>query len=161
MGIETEYGITCVTDDGSRKLSADEIARFMFRPVVEKWSSSNIFIPNASRLYLDVGSHPEIATAECDSIAQLVAYDRAGDIIVDRLARQAEQQLAADGISGDVYLFKNNLDSAGNSYGCHENYLVAREVVLRALGKQLLPFLITRQLICGAGTIKDGAYHLS
>lgn len=161
MGIETEYGITCVTNTGSRKLNADEIARFMFRPVVEKWASSNIFIPNASRLYLDVGSHPEIATAECDSVSQLIAYDRAGDVIVDRLAQQAEAQLASDGISGNVYLFKNNLDSAGNSYGCHENYLVARDVVLRSLGRKLLPFLITRQLVCGAGAVKDGAYHFS
>lgn len=160
MGIETEYGITCM-DRSNRKLGADEIARYMFRPVIDTWGSSNIFHPNASRLYLDVGSHPEVATAECDSLTQLVAYDRAGDEIVDELARTAEESLAKEGIDGQVYLFKNNLDSIGNSYGCHENYLVGREVVLKKLGKQLLPFLITRQLIAGAGCIKDGNYHLS
>lgn len=160
MGIETEYGITCM-DRGNRKLGADEIARYMFRPVIDRWGSSNIFHPNASRLYLDVGSHPEVATAECDSLSQLVAYDRAGDLIVDELARAAEESLAEEHIDGQVYLFKNNLDSVGNSYGCHENYLVGREVVLKTLGKQLLPFLITRQLIAGAGCIKDGRFHFS
>ncbi len=161
MGIETEYGITCVSAGGSRKLGADEIARFMFRPVVDEWGGSNVFVSNASRLYLDVGSHPEIATAECDSISQLMAYDRAGDLIVDRLAQQAETALAAEGVAAAVYLFKNNLDSVGNSYGCHENYLVGRSAVLKTLGIQLLPFLITRQLLCGAGTIKDGQFCLS
>ncbi|APB15025.1 Pup--protein ligase [Corynebacterium pseudotuberculosis] len=160
-GIETEYGITCVSEGGSRRLNADEIARYMFRPVVERWSSSNVFVPNGSRLYLDVGSHPEYASAECDSLTQLVAYDRAGDAIVDELAITAEKNLAAEGIGGDVYLFKNNLDSFGNSYGCHENYLVGRDVVLKTLGKQLLPFLITRQLICGSGSIQNGEFHIS
>lgn len=154
MGIETEYGITTSTASGQRVLSPDEIARLLFRPVVAEYSSSNIFAPNASRLYLDVGSHPEVATAECDSLSQLIAYERAGDVMVDHLARQAEEALAAQGEERAVYLFKNNVDSAGNSYGCHENYLIGRHVVLKDLGQALLPFLITRQLICGAGMIQ-------
>lgn len=152
MGIETEYGIT-YTDGHTRKLRPDEIARIMFRPVVEKYASSNIFIPNASRLYLDVGSHPEYATAECDNLTQLINYEKAGDVIADNLAQDAEKTLHKDGIQGQVYLFKNNVDSVGNSYGCHENYLVGRSMPLKALGKRLMPFLITRQLICGAGRI--------
>lgn len=139
-GVETEYGITCVGDNSRRRLGADEAARYMFRPVVEEWGSSNVFIPNGARLYLDVGSHPEYASAECDSLSQLIAYDRAGDKIVDQLAQRAETALATEGIGGRVYLFKNNLDSLGNSYGCHENYLVSRDVVLKTLGRQLLPF---------------------
>lgn len=161
MGIETEYGITCTADGGGARLGAEDIARYLFRPVVERHNSSNVFMPNASRLYLDVGSHPEIATAECDSLSQLIAYDRAGDRIVDELARTAEASLADEGIGGQVYLLKNNVDSAGNSYGCHENYLIGRQVVLKTLGLQLLPFLITRQLICGAGSIHQGRYRLS
>ena len=149
MGVETEYGITARTPAGSRQLHPDEIARELFRPVIDEYSSSNVFVPNASRLYLDVGSHPEVATAECDSLSQLLAYERAGDVMVDRLARQAE-----DATGAQVYLFKNNVDSAGNSYGCHENYLVGRDLVLRDLGRALLPFMITRQLICGAGLIQ-------
>lgn len=154
MGIETEYGITASASHGQRVMSPDEIARVLFRPIVSKYSSSNIFSPNASRLYLDVGSHPEVATAECDSLSQLIAYERAGDAMVNRMAMQAEEALAAEGEKRAVYLFKNNVDSAGNSYGCHENYLIGRHVVLKDLGKALLPFMITRQLICGAGMIK-------
>ncbi|AJE67435.1 Pup--protein ligase [[Brevibacterium] flavum] len=152
MGIETEYGLTFVDGD-SKKLRPDEIARRMFRPIVEKYSSSNIFIPNGSRLYLDVGSHPEYATAECDNLTQLINFEKAGDVIADRMAVDAEESLAKEDIAGQVYLFKNNVDSVGNSYGCHENYLVGRSMPLKALGKRLMPFLITRQLICGAGRI--------
>ena len=150
--METEYGLTCM-DGEIRKLRPDETARYMFRPVVDKYSSSNIFIPNASRLYLDVGSHPEYATAECDNLTQLINYEKAGDVISNRMAVAAEATLAKEGIGGQVYLFKNNVDSIGNSYGCHENYLVRREVSLKALGRRLMPFLITRQLISGAGMI--------
>ncbi|AGF72469.1 Pup--protein ligase [Corynebacterium halotolerans] len=156
FGVETEYGITAVTTDGERTLGPDEIARYLFRPIVSRYSSSNIFTPNASRLYLDVGSHPEIATAECDSLTQLLNYDKAGDRMVDDLAVRAEHALAEDGIDGKVFLFKNNVDSVGNSYGCHENYLIGRHMSLKKLGKQLLPFMITRQLICGAGMVSTG-----
>ena len=153
VGVETEYGITAVAGAGASSLTPDEIARYLFRPIVEQYASSNIFTPNGSRLYLDVGSHPEIATAECDSLTQLLNHEQAGDLVVDELARRAEEALAADRIDGRVYLFKNNVDSVGNSYGCHENYLVSRHLPLRNLGKQLLPFMITRQLICGAGMV--------
>lgn len=153
MGIETEYGITSVGADGARALGPDEIARYLFRPVVERHRSSNIFLPNGSRLYLDVGSHPEYATAECDGLRQLVAHDRAGERILDDLARRAEEGLAAEGMPARVYLFKNNTDSAGNSYGCHENYLLDRSTQVRGIATDLLPFLVTRQLICGAGHV--------
>ena len=54
---------------------------------------------------------------------------------------------------GDIYLFKNNTDSAGNSYGCHENYLVGRHGEFGRLADILIPFLVTRQIICGAGKV--------
>lgn len=152
MGVETEYGITNVMDS-ARRLGPDEISRQLFAPIVEEFRSSNIYTSNGSRLYLDVGAHPEIATAECDSLHQLIAYDRAGDVTVHDLAEKAETVLAERGVGGRVYLLKNNTDSMGNSYGCHENYLVSRDIPLKALGAQLLPFLVTRQLICGAGKI--------
>ena len=147
MGLETEYGIANM-QDSSRRLGPDEIARTLFAPVVEEHRSSNIYTENASRLYLDVGAHPEFATAECDSLHQLIAYDRSGDLMFHELADRAEQA-----VGGKVYLLKNNTDSLGNSYGCHENYLVSRDVPLKGLSKQLLPFLVTRQLICGAGKL--------
>ncbi|RAV33383.1 Pup--protein ligase [Corynebacterium heidelbergense] len=149
MGLETEYGVANVRD-AVRRLGPDEVARQLFAPVVEEFRSSNIYTTNGSRLYLDVGAHPEVATAECDSLHQLVTYDRAGDAEVQALAEAAEASLAS---GGQVHVFKNNTDFVGNSYGCHENYLVGREMPLRALSAQLLPFLVTRQLICGAGKV--------
>ncbi|MBC2681542.1 Pup--protein ligase [Corynebacterium sp. 4HC-13] len=152
MGLETEYGITNILDS-TRRLGPDEIARELFEPITREFRSSNIYTNNASRLYLDVGAHPEIATAECDSLHQLIAYDRAGDLTLHRMALEAEQRLEQRGIGGHVFLLKNNTDTLGNSYGCHENYLIGRDVPLKALSAQLLPFLITRQLIAGAGKL--------
>src|SRR5213076_2675884 len=119
FGLETEYGVTC-TYRGQRRLSPDEVARYLFRRVVSWGRSSNVFLRNGARLYLDVGSHPEYATPECDSV---------------------------------VYLGKNNTDSAGNSYGCHENYLVGRAGEFNRLADILIPFLVTRQIMVGAGKI--------
>ncbi|WP_141764983.1 Pup--protein ligase [Corynebacterium sp. HMSC034A01] len=160
MGVETEFGVAAY--DGSRQvLTPEEVARYLFRPVVAKHRSSNVFTANASRLYLDVGSHPEYATAECDSLSQLLAYDKAGERIFHRLSQQCDEALRNDGFAGSTYLFKNNVDSRGNSYGAHENYLISRELALKSFGQQLLPFLITRQLICGAGKIAGEKFVIS
>jgi proteasome accessory factor A len=152
FGIETEYGVTCIFN-GQRRLSPDEVARYLFRRVVAWGRSSNVFLTNGSRLYLDVGSHPEYATAECDAIPQLVAHDKSGERILEGLVFDAEQRLREEGIFGDIYLFKNNTDSAGNSYGCHENYLVERRGEFARLAERFIPFLISRQLIAGAGKV--------
>src|SRR6187431_2480266 len=105
------------------------------------------------RLSPDEGSHPEYATPECDDVREVVAHDKAGERILEHLLAAAELRLHEEGISGDVYLFKNNTDSAGNSYGCHENYLVARHGEFGRLADVLIPFLVTRQIICGAGKV--------
>src|SRR5690349_21951655 len=164
FGIETEFGVTC-TFHGQRRLSPDEVARYLFRRVVSWGRSSNVFLRNGSRLYLDVGSHPEYATAECDDLVQLVTHDKAGERILEDLLVDAERRLADEGIGGDIFLFKNNTDSAGNSYGCHENYLVARAGEFSRIADVLLPFLVTRQLICGAGKVlqtpRGAVYSLS
>ena len=152
FGLETEYGVTC-TFRGQRRLSPDEVARYLFRRVVSWGRSSNVFLRNGARLYLDVGSHPEYATPECDSLTDLVIHDRAGERILEGLLVDAERRLHDEGIAGDIYLFKNNTDSAGNSYGCHENYLVGRHGEFGRLADILIPFLVTRQLICGAGKV--------
>ena len=152
FGIETEYGVTC-TFRGQRRLSPDEVARYLFRRVVSWGRSSNVFLRNGSRLYLDVGSHPEYATAECDRIEELVAHDKAGERILEGLLVDAEKRLQEEGIAGDVYLFKNNTDSAGNSYGCHENYLVGRHGEFSRLADALIPFFVSRQIVCGAGKV--------
>jgi proteasome accessory factor A len=129
------------------------VARYLFRRVVSWGRSSNVFLRNGARLYLDVGSHPEYATPECDNVIELVTHDKAGERILEGLLVDAERRLHEEGIAGDVYLFKNNTDSAGNSYGCHENYLVARHGEFSRLADILIPFLVTRQLLCGAGKV--------
>lgn len=152
FGIENEYGVTCVLR-GQRRLSPDEVARYLFRRVVSWGRSSNVFLENGARLYLDVGSHPEYATPECDSIYDVVAHDRAGERILEGLVESAERRLAEEGIRGDIYLYRNNTDSAGNSYGCHENYLIRRHADFQRTIDTLIPFLVTRQIWSGAGKL--------
>ncbi len=156
FGIENEYGVTC-TLRGQRRLSPDEVARYLFRRVVSWGRSSNVFLENGARLYLDVGSHPEYATPECDSLYELVAHDKAGERVLESLVGSAEERLAEEGIRGEIYLFKNNTDSAGNSYGCHENYLVARHGDFQRVVDTLIPFLVTRQIWSGAGKLLQTA----
>lgn len=152
FGLETEFGITCATPDG-QGIGADEIARQLFKKVVAWGRSSNVFLRNGSRLYLDVGSHPEYATAECDSVPQLIAHDRGGELILEDLVHDAQARIEADGIPGRIHMFKNNTDTSGNSYGCHENYLVRRRGDFNRLADILIPFLISRQVLTGAGKI--------
>src|SRR6202453_5059767 len=163
-GIETEYGIT-FSLRGQRRLSPDEVSRFLFRKVVAWGRSSNVFLENGSRLYLDVGSHPEYATAERDLLTDLVAQDKAGESILRELVGYAQAQLSDEGIRGDIFLFKNNTDSTGNSYGCHENYCIERIEDLSRLENVFIPFLISRQIFTGAGKVvtnaKGTAYSMS
>ena len=155
-GIENEYGVTC-TLRGQRRLSPDEVARYLFRRVVSWGRSSNVFLENGARLYLDVGSHPEYATPECDNLYDLVAHDKTGERVLEGLQRSAEQRLEEEGIRGQIFLFKNNTDSAGNSYGCHENFLVGRHGDFQKMVETLIPFLVTRQIFCGAGKLLQTA----
>src|ERR1051325_5441236 len=137
FGIENEYGVTC-TFKGQRRLSPDEVARYLFRRVFSWGRSSNVFLRNGSRLYLDVGSHPEYATAECDDLTELVVHDKAGERILEGLLVDADERLAGEGVPRDIYLFKTNPDSAGTSYGCHENYLVGRHGEFSRLAESVL-----------------------
>jgi proteasome accessory factor A len=156
FGLENEYGIT-FTLRGQRRLSPDEVARYLFRRVVSWGRSSNVFLANGARLYLDVGSHPEYATPECDSILDLVTHDKAGERILEQLLVAASLQLREEGIRGSVYLFKNNTDSAGNSYGCHENYMTSRRDDFGHYAEVLIPFFVSRQIYAGAGKVLQTA----
>ena len=153
FGLENEYGITC-TLRGQRRLTPDEVARYLFRKVVSWGRSSNVFLENGARLYLDVGSHPEYATPECDSIYDVVVHDKAGERLLQDLVHTAEERLQDEGIRGTIYLFKNNTDSAGNSYGCHENYLVHRTEASLRYDDIFIPFLVSRQIFAGAGKVQ-------
>jgi len=156
FGLENEYGLTC-TLNGQRRLSPDNVARYLFEKVIPGARNANVFLENGARLYLDTGFHPEYATPECDDITDLVIHDKAGERIVEDLLHQAEKRLREDGISGNILLFKNNTDSAGNSYGCHENYLVSRQADFQRIIDTLIPFFVTRQVYAGAGKLLQTA----
>jgi proteasome accessory factor A len=164
FGLESEYGLTC-SREGCPPVPVEVLARYLFEEVVPCTLTPNIFLPNGARLYVDTGFHPEYATPECDAVLDLVACDRAGERIVEDLVRRAQRRLPEHGITGHVRAFKNNTDSAGNSYGCHENYLVSRDTSFGYLVETLIPFLVTRQIFTGAGRVHRGPdgceYHLS
>lgn len=160
FGIETEYGVS-VTGAG-RPVDAGQVAMMMFQPIVSRSRSTNTYLTNGSRLYLDVGSHPEYATAEARRPLDALAQDMAGELMMRRLAAQAQERLQATyGTGLRVHVFKNNADSAGHSFGCHENYLVRRFVSLEQVEHELLPFLITRQLYTGAGRVTDEGFEIT
>jgi len=152
FGLENEYGLTCILG-GQLRLSPDNVARYLFEKVIPAARNANVFLENGARLYLDTGLHPEYATPECDDVVELVSHDKAGERIVEDLRHQVEKRLREDGLSGNVLLFKNNTDSAGNTYGCHENYLVSRDVSFQRLAEALIPFFVTRQIFAGAGKV--------
>jgi proteasome accessory factor A len=60
---------------------------------------------------------------------------------------------AVIGPNAEVIVHKNNSDGKGNSYGCHENYLVARPTPFGRLVQQITPHFVTRQIFCGAGKV--------
>ena len=154
IGVETEYGITCApTADGPPPMDADHAARELFDPVVQRSRSSNVFTRGGARLYLDVGSHPEFATAECDRLEDVLAQDRAGELVMADLVEQANAHLVASGVPGRIHLLKNNRDAEGNGFGCHENYLVRRRGDFWNDARTLIPHLVTRQILVGAGHI--------
>ncbi len=161
LGLETEFGLHFDAPN-ARSVTPEEVAGHLFHSVVEWGRSSNVFLTNGSRLYIDVGAHPEYATAECDSVTQLIEHDKAGERIVHDLVEAGERRLASAGLEGTIYLYKNNTDSAGNSYGCHENYLVRRRADFKAFAAVLLPFLVSRQIVTGSGCITrtpQGAHY--
>lgn len=161
FGIETEYGVGVTGSDGGA--DPGSVALEMFRPIVTRARSTNTYLSNGARLYLDVGSHPEYATAEARDPVTAMEQDGAGELVMRRLAMGAQRRLRASPGNdvATVHLFKNNADSAGHSFGCHENYLLRRFVSLEAVEHELLPFLVTRQIFSGAGRLTAHGFELS
>ena len=127
----------------------DECAkRDAHRPFSFHDMKSDLVLPNGARFYND-HTHPEYSTPECRTLLDLLAQDRAGERIVFRAAQRRNQVLGG----APVRLYKNNTDFHGHSYGCHDNYLVSRAVSFPALVAGLVPFLVSRQVIAGAGKV--------
>ncbi|WP_308164965.1 proteasome accessory factor PafA2 family protein [Arcanobacterium phocae] len=149
IGLETEYGLACSDSQGAHvDIDPSEIARSLFADMQQASGATSAFLINGGRLYLDVGDHPEYATAECQQIIDLASQNRAGDQLLRDMADKASATLGYH-----IHLFKNNVDTASHSYGCHENYLVRRRRDFLDRLAELVPFFVTRQLLVGAGYV--------
>ncbi len=117
------------------------------RPLSFEEIKSDLVLSNGARFYND-HAHPEYSTPECTTLRQIVAQDKAGERILAECARRRNLKLPP---ANEVRLYKNNTDFVGHSYGCHDNYLVSREIAWDRIVAGVLPFLITRQIFAGAG----------
>ncbi len=127
----------------------DDFARIdAHRPFSFHEMKSDLVLPNGARFYND-HTHPEYSTPECRTLRDLLAHDRAGERVVQRAAERRNRALGGP----HVQLYKNNTDLHGHSYGCHDNYLVSRSIPFPQLVAGLLPFLVSRQVIAGAGKV--------
>lgn len=116
----------------------------------------NTVLTNGARYYVD-HAHPEYSSPECIDALECLRYDRAGEEIVIRSMEAAEQVLH-DG--SHLVVYKNNSDGKGNSYGCHENYLVDRETPFHRVVAGITPHFVTRQIFTGAGKVgSETAFH--
>lgn len=141
-------------DDGAARASAlgggfEKVAR-PTEYEQKAFRAANAVLTNGARLYVD-HAHPEYSSPEVMNPREAILWDRAGELI----AQEAMALLAEAG--RDVVLYKNNVDGKGASYGCHDNYLVSRDVDFSDIIRYLTPFFVTRPLMCGAGRIGLGA----
>jgi Pup amidohydrolase len=178
MGIETEYGISGpgIQDFNPVLASSLLINTFAgslrrirwdyeqesplrdargFEPVQEREPTeedlglANVILPNGARYYVD-HAHPEYSTPECSTPRDLVIHDKAGERILERSVRLAADLLPP---GERIAVYKNNSDGKGNSYGCHENYLVDRGTPFARIVRDLTPFFVSRQIFTGAGKV--------
>ena len=113
--------------------------------------SINTTLTNGARYYLD-HAHPEFSTPECSNARDIVRYEKAGERIVEVSRARAEPLLPG---GRRIIIYKNNSDRKGNSYACHENYLMDRNTPFGQIVEQFMPFLVTRQIFGGAGKVGE------
>ncbi|MBI5198087.1 MAG: Pup--protein ligase, partial [Nitrospirae bacterium] len=152
FGLENEFGLIFSSPEKT-SLPLERILGYLFEGIVSNGWSSNAFLPNGARFYQDTGCHPEYATPECDNVYELIVHDKAGERIMESALQMAQDRLREDGFAGEIFIYKNNTDSAGNTYGCHENYLIERHVDFWKFSEQLIPFFVSRQIFTGAGKV--------
>ena len=120
-------------------------------PVEEDMGLANVVLPNGARYYVD-HAHPEYSTPECATPRSLVVHDKAGERILERSLGAVQGYLTPE---TRLAVYKNNTDGKGNSYGCHENYLVDRATPFARIVRDLTPFLVTRQIFTGSGKVRS------
>jgi proteasome accessory factor PafA2 len=178
MGVETEYGIIARGVEDHNPILASSVlinsfasprlrkvrwdyeeesplrdARGFERPGLDPLEDDgglvSVILDNGARYYVD-HAHPEYSTPECTNARDLVIYDKAGERVLLESMRTARRVL---GPNQSIVVYKNNSDGKGNSYGCHENYLMSRATPFPAIVRYLTPFLVTRQVFTGAGKV--------
>ena len=184
-GIETEYGIQVVNGDPNPIAASSVLINAYARAVARQqtgWDFEdeapgndargvakegamppmvethlvNTVLTNGARYYVD-HAHPEFSSPECSNALEALTYDRAGESIVIR-SMEAADASSHDG--SHLVVYKNNSDGKGNSYGCHENYLMDRETPFSRVVAGITPHFVTRQLFCGAGKVgSETAFH--
>jgi proteasome accessory factor A len=113
---------------------------------------ANVILTNGARLYVD-HAHPEYSCPEVTNPRDIVIWDKAGE----RVMAEAARRVAQIPNTAPIHLYKNNTDNKGASYGCHENYLMARSTPFADIVRHLTPFFVSRQVVCGAGRVGIGA----
>jgi proteasome accessory factor A len=117
----------------------------------------NAVLTNGARYYVD-HAHPELSTPECADPRTVVVFDKAAELILERSMKAAVELLPA---GQEIVVYKNNSDRKGNSYGCHENYLMDRQVPFSRIVTHVMPHFISRQVYTGAGKVGTEAPGLT
>jgi proteasome accessory factor PafA2 len=120
-----------------------------YTPNQQENIARNKTLINGARYYVD-HAHPEYSSPEVTNARDLVIHEKAGERVIEISRREANQLLPA---GAQMLIYKNNSDRKGNSYGCHENYLMDRRTSFKQVVEPLLPFFSTRQIWCGAGKV--------
>ena len=178
MGIETEYGIitrgvedhnpilassVLINSFGSPRLrkvrwdyeeesplrDARGFERPSLEPLEDEGGLVSVILDNGARYYVD-HAHPEYSTPECTNARDLVIHDKAGERVLAESIRASWRVMQPN---QSIVVYKNNSDSKGNSYGCHENYLMSRATPFPMIVRYLTPFLVTRQIFTGSGKV--------
>jgi proteasome accessory factor A len=106
----------------------------------------DLFLENGARMHSDDNrGFVQYATPECDDILQLIAHEKAGERILERLSLSAAANANRRGFKGRMAVFKLS--------DCTENYLLNKHVKPAQLRNGLIPFLVTRQIFTGAGKV--------
>ena len=178
MGIETEYGIitrgvedhnpilassVLINSFGSPRLrkvrwdyeeesplrDARGFERPSLEPLEDEGGLVSVILDNGARYYVD-HAHPEYSTPECTNARDLVIHDKAGERVLAESIRASWRVMQPN---QSIVVYKNNSDGKGNSYGCHENYLMSRATPFPMIVRYLTPFLVTRQIFTGSGKV--------
>lgn len=157
MGLETEYSVS--GRRGHQPLGPGDVFRLLSGvirarlPCLPDSCACGMYTAQGSRFYLDHGGHPEWASPELFTPAEVAAYDKASE----RLLRSARDQVQHEHPTVRISIFKSNLcpvapDSI--TFGCHDAYTCWRPVdQLDQVAAQLIPHITTRTIYAGAGCL--------